>query len=74
MVIKSVDIKQLEAVVVWKLCPKCAIGLVHETGKRVYRCDHARCAAVFDYSPFSDSMIDGLLQRKGEISVQGKKI
>ena len=73
MVVKSVDIKHLEAVVVWKLCPKCAVGLVHETGKKVYRCDHASCAAVFDYSPFSDNMIDGLLQKKERYPCKAKK-
>ncbi len=57
------DISKLEAVIVGKVCPSCALGMVRETGCRVYTCNHSKCGAVFDFSPLTDGMIKMLLQK-----------
>ncbi len=60
------DLKKLEAVVVTKICPACALGMVRETESRVYRCNYSQCGAVFDFSPLTDGMITMLLQKDGK--------
>jgi hypothetical protein len=58
------DVKALESVVLWKLCPTCTIGMVREVHDRVFICNHSHCGAVFDYSTLSDSTISMLLQKE----------
>ncbi len=60
------DIGKLEAVIVQKICPTCALGMMRETENKVYRCSHSKCGAVFDFSPLTDGMIDMLLQKGGK--------
>jgi hypothetical protein len=58
------DIRKLESVVVFKLCPTCSIGMVRETSDKVFTCFHSHCGAVFDFSSLSDTMIAMLLQKE----------
>ena len=58
------DIRNLESVVLWKLCPTCTLGMVRETNDKVFTCNHSHCGAVFDFSALSDSMIAMLLQKE----------
>lgn len=58
------DIRSLESVVLWKLCPTCTLGMVRETSEKVFSCNHSHCGAVFDFSALSDSMIVTLLQNE----------
>jgi ribosomal protein L37AE/L43A len=60
----NMDIKKLESVVVWKLCPNCSLGMVRETRDKVFVCSHSHCGAVFDFSSLSDTMIAMLLQKE----------
>ena len=62
------DIRNLESVVLWKLCPACTLGMVHETKDKVFTCNHSHCGAVFDFFALSDTMIATLLQRQQMMS------
>ncbi len=59
------DLKKLETIVHVKCCPQCNVGVVKETAKRVYTCDHPKCGEVYDFSSLSESMIQALLDRYG---------
>jgi ribosomal protein L37AE/L43A len=56
--------RDLEAVLLWKLCPSCTLGTVRETNDKVFRCNDSHCGAVFDFSAISDTMIAMLLQKE----------
>jgi len=58
------DIRKMEAIINRKACPKCECGLVSETEDRVYRCGHAQCGEVYDFSLLSEKMIGMLLDRE----------
>jgi hypothetical protein len=57
------NMKKIEMILLHKLCPKCNIGMVQETGSRVYTCLHSRCGEVFDFSIFSDTMIREIIEK-----------
>lgn len=58
------ETRNLEAVLLWKLCPICTLGIVRETDDKVFMCNHSQCGAVFDFSAIPDMMIAMLLQRE----------
>jgi Zn-finger nucleic acid-binding protein len=58
------DVKTVESVVLWKLCPTCTVGMVHEAREKVFICNHSGCGAVFDLSALSDATISMLLQKE----------
>ncbi|MGE5838547.1 MAG: hypothetical protein ACM34H_01335 [Deltaproteobacteria bacterium] len=57
------DLKKLETIIHIGCCPHCNIGVIKETAKRVYTCDHPECNEVYDFTSLSDSMIPALLDR-----------
>lgn len=59
----DMDIRNLESVVLWKLCPTCTLGMVRETRDMVFTWNHSHCGAVFDFSALSDTTIAMLLQK-----------
>ena len=37
------DSRDLEAILLWKLCPACILGMVREIDDKVFICDHSQC-------------------------------
>jgi len=68
------DIRKIEAIISCKVCPKCELGMVRETKRRMYRCDYSQCGEVYDFSLLSEKMITMLLEHKvGEVIAPGGK-
>lgn len=57
------NVKHIESIIRFKICPACSVGMTREIGHRVYQCGHTRCGETFDFSHISDSMIYELLER-----------
>lgn len=42
--------EKLKQIVLYKVCPTCSLGMVRDTGGRIYECMNSHCRAVFDCS------------------------